>query len=122
MPAQFRPTSVAVHAIAVKPVDRTIGHAMWAKKNTECSAHHHYGNTAVITPTTTRTATQASVKAPAPRRGIIHRTLCPGRIGSLPSLYQSSWKKSHPGASEAGWPFRGTAGRDTGSVHPLERL
>ena len=42
----------------------------------------------------TKATTQASVKAPASRRGIIRSTLCPRRIGSLRSKFVSFYQSS----------------------------
>jgi len=47
-------------------------------------------STAITAATTKRTAAQASVNAPALRRGIIRCTLCPRRIGSLRSIVLTS--------------------------------
>jgi hypothetical protein len=49
-----------------------------------------YQTSAITAATTNRTATQASVNAPAPRSGIIRFTLCPRRIGSLRSIVLTS--------------------------------
>jgi hypothetical protein len=61
------------------------GRGSW-EANTECLSRHYYDNRAITTPTNTRMATQASVKALARRSGIIRCTLCPRRMGSLRSI------------------------------------